>query len=571
MPARPSALLPLLHLGAALAALGPTLAAGALPGAGDGETAGHAFVATQVGRWARGIAPPGVADLLGHPQGPVPFWPVDPLLAAATAALSGFGPATPAALALVLLALHTAAGALPAALARRLGAAPLAAAAAGLALQLHPALLRPLGNGQREPLSLGLLALAAAALWAARRRPGLARPAAATALLAAASPTLAAPLPLLLPVAALRGATARGLLRLAAALALPAALLAAPLLLTETGPGGRLAPGRTPGGYHPAPDGLRVAVDGDPARLRAVPPPTRPPGPPPVVTPAAPPLPLPAPLHRLPTGLCLPAAALLALGPRRSRPFALAALALFALGPAPQLLLRALRVPIELPAPPLQALLQLTPWGAALGNPERLLLPALLLAALAAARAARGRPLATAALLALPVAEALARPHLLPAPATRFAPPPAILAALDAPFAVVPSGDAPAFHPRVGPKEALLWAAAAGQPVPADYGRGRRPADLPLQVALAAATGEPLDPRAWAQVPPGAAAGPDAWPAALPRVLLLEDRLPPAARAAARAWLAARGAPLADAPGLSVWARSPPPPAGSAPPTPPGG
>lgn len=556
------------------AAVGLVLAAVLLRGALDpgvrlgvatSEAPGRVFVSAQVWRWMRGDAAPGWADLLAWPEGR-PFWPVDPLVQLFEAPLQAWLGPDPAFTVMVggLLALGSFAAIR---LARAEGAGPASAVLAGAALTLSPTLLRNLRDAVTEALAVGLAAVAVGASLHAVRRPG-ARSAALAGLavlgLGMISPYLAVYLAVgwALALPFFLRTHAAGLGRLAVAGALACAVAAAPLLWAEGDAGGRLGPEWT-GGYHLDPAPLEYA-GGDRARL-----------PPPrgreataagasLVGSRVPP-PLERSLRRIPGGAALLVLCVGALLHGRARPWAALALAFWALGPAPGLAMRALGGGGLPPPPLLPRLLEMLPLTGAMGNPERMLGAWALLAAIAGAIALRGRPvwLTGAAALVLLTGE-LEQPRLR-APATRDPVPARVLSAAHGPMMVFPSGDPPAWHPSVSPKEALALAARADQPVAHDYGRGGTPADLPGLVRLAAIGGVPLGATAWpAARPPPTDDG--VW-AGLPftHVLLLEDRLDLQQRQHIRDWLAPRAPLLAEAPGVSLWgwpapATTPPPP-----------
>lgn len=527
--------------------------AGVRLGVATSEAPGRVFVSAQVWRWMRGDAPPGQADLMAWPDGRR-FWPVDPLVQFVEAplqALVGAGPAFTLVVGL-LLALGTYAAAR---LARSAGAGPASSLLAGAAVTLSPFVLRNLRDAVTESLALGVAAVAVGATLKAVREPGY-RPAVLAGLavlaLALTSPYYAVylavgwalALPLFLRQH--RG----GIGRVAVAGALACAVAAAPLIASEGGPDGRLGPDWT-GGYRldPAPlqyaGGQRARLP--PARGREA---TR--AGPSVVGPY-----LPAPvergLRRVPGGAALLLFALGALAHRRARPWAALALAFLALGPGPGLLVRAIGTGGVPPPPLLQRLLEALPLTGAMGNPERMLGAWALLAAVAGAVALRGRTalLALAGLLVFTTAE-LEQPRLL-APATRDPVPAPLLDAVEGPMLVFPSGDPPAWHPWVSPKEALALAGRADAPVAYDFGRGGTPADLPGIVRLAEIGGVPLGAHAWTEARP--IPGDDTLWASLPfsHVLLLEDRLDLQQRQHLRTWLQARAPLLADAPGVSLW------------------
>ncbi|MFH1465867.1 MAG: hypothetical protein ABIO70_15880, partial [Pseudomonadota bacterium] len=436
------------------------LASGRFLGQPFGEGWGHLYSVGQAVRWLGGGAWPGRADLLAYPDG-MGFWPVDPLVTGLGAMVAGLGGGGATAIAAgwmtaVLLLLFTA-GLGGWVLARTAGAGPWAATAAGLGLQLHPYLLRSAQDGVVEVLALGMLAAVGAAALYALRHPGRR----AWVLLLVAGLAVAAASPYyavyaviywvaLAPWMLWRGRRTPWL-RVGLVLGLAFGLVAAPLLVAESGPGGRLDPRFQSGGFQLAPQNpVLMAVDGSlapaPARL---------------VRPARPlqdeRKPTESwrdlrPLQSFPGGLVCALALGLGLLSRRGRPWALLALALFALGAGPQLLMRTLvpRAPVHWS--PLQELLQLLPLTRQLGNAQRLVvlyvLPALVGGACALGERARW---------ALLLATATLAEALLVLPGLRFATTDvdvdaAVLAALDGPTVTFPVGDPPLWCGRAPPQ-----------------------------------------------------------------------------------------------------------------------
>jgi hypothetical protein len=534
------------QLGVAVSASRLGLGPFTVPGAVYGEGWGRMAVTAQVLRWLQGAAPVGHADLFAAPAGR-PFWPVDPLLQALIAPVAAAVDLPTAWTFGVILLLWTA-GLGPTALARSLGAAPAAAVGAGLLVQLSPFALQNAADGVSEALALGPLALAAAAL--ARVGPtGWTGPAAAALaglLLGASSPYYGVYLMVLCPLLAVARGPRAGL-RGAAALGLGLGIAAAPLLLAESGPGGRLGQGRGPGGYALIAAPLVVITEHGPQEVR------RPPAPP--LRDLRPPASAPR-LPTLPGGWGPAAAALLALTAARAqapaRRWGAAAVALFLLGPGPALLSRRLGGP-RLPVGGLLGeLFQRLPLLSALGNADRWLAPAVLAACAGAALAARGRARAAALLAILGLAAADAAPRL-PLPAAWLPGP--LPPAVDGPLSVFPSGDPPWWHPAVAPKEGLWIAAMLGAPSPFDYGRGGAPSDAALMLALARHSRAPVGADALLLELAESPATP------LPHaLLLLDERLEPAEAAGARAFLAGAGATCAwDSGRWSLWTPAAPP------------
>jgi hypothetical protein len=499
-----------------------------------GEGWGHLFTVGQTARWLGGEALPGKADLLAFPGG-MPFWPVDPLVtglgAVVARAVGGGAPGIATGLMVAVLTLLILAGIGGWTLARAAGAGPWAATAAGLGVQLHPYLLRSGQDGVIEVLALGLLASLGAAAVHAQRHPGRrawALLALAGAATAAASPYFAVYAALtwavLLPWLRWRGG-AMTWIRIGLVLALVFGLVAAPLLMAERGPGGRLDPGFSAGGFQLAPQAsVLVAEDGSlsPAPRRLVEPPSP-------RADARTPLESWRDLRLLqsfPGGLTCALALGLALCSRRGRPWALLALVLFALGAGPQLVVRTLAPRAPLHISPLQELLQLLPLTRQLGNAQRMVV-LYLLPALAGGAVALGARARWAALLA----GAAVVESLLVMPGLRYATTSVdvdtrVLAALDGPTVTFPVGDPPLWCGRAPPKRALFLAAVHGQPLAGDYGRGRRPSDLDLVVTIARWTRVPVEERAATAALAAGLPAPD--PEGFTRLLLLFETLEPA-------------------------------------------
>lgn len=533
----------------------------AIPGAPLGEGWGRLWVTAQVGRWLRGQAPWGTADLLAWPQG-MPFWPTDPLVQAVQVPLSALlGDA--AALTAVTGLLLWLAGVGPHALARRLGAGPLGAAIAGLLVQGSPFVLRHGADLVLEALALGPAALAGAAVVAAHRAQ---HPSAATWLAvlagvgatAATSPYLAVYLALVCGLCAL--ATPRRWRRWAGvALAGAGAclLVLLPLWAAERGEQGRLGVDFAQRGYHLAPTavvhpstGARAAPRPPPSPAVGAAPSPRPP--------AAGPAPRPSALERLsrrvPGGAALLLASLSGLAWRPTRALSALALLLLLLSPEPWLTAAALQPRLPRFDGPLDAAMGALPMLSALGNAGRVVGAFVVVAAVIAARLCHRQPLLAPVLLLLGLAEAQARFPGLALPATPVQVQAGLLQDLDGPTVFFPSGDPPAWHPAVAPKELLFLAGRAGVPVAYDYGRGRIPVDLPVQARLSVLSDAPIGVAALRVAPalPDQAA---AW-AALPfrHLVILEERLAPEEVARLRPWLQTHATLAAEGPGWSRWA-----------------
>ena len=502
--------LPLLPLALAPAVLlRGSLAAGHFPGQTYGEGWGRLFAIGQVSRWLTGTAPVGRGDLLAHPDG-MTFWPVDPLTTGAAALLQliagGDAAASALALTTTFLVLLTLTGLGAWILARSLGASPWGASAGALALQLHPFVLRSAADSISEVLALGpLLLLGAAAVhaWRGGRRRWwlLGGAAAATAL---TSPYFAVYGAIfwvgLLPWAAWR----REARRWAGVAAVPLvvfSLVAAPLVWAEHGPGGRLDERFTGGGFQLAPSGqVMITAEGG-------------------ITPAPRPRPgsgagptshtaaksmgaFEAPsrwmwlLHRFPGGLACALAGILGLASRRSRPWALLALVMLALGAGPPLVKHVLTPgPTDISSP-LQDLLQLLPLTDRLGNAQRLVILWAIPACIAGGIAtARRWPLAVLLALVTITEAQLVFPELR-LPTSDVDVDTRLMDAIQGPVVTFPRGDPPLWNPSAAPKRSLFLATLHGGAVAADYGRGRTPADLDLVATLASWSAVALSPEA---------------------------------------------------------------------------
>lgn len=522
-------------------------------GVATSEAAGRVFVSAQVWRWLRGDAMPGHADLLAWPDGQS-FWPVDPLVQIVEAPMqAGLGPDLAFTLVVgLLLALSTYA---TARLTRAVGGGAASALVAGMAVTLSPFMLRNLRDAVTEALAVGIAAIAIGATHRVLRdssRASLSIAAAAVLALATSSPYyvvyLAIGWAMVTPFFARRSSPE--LARLAVVSAAACALAAAPLVVIEGSDGGRLGSSWR-GGYHLAPAAL-VHQDGRPAdrtksRAREA-------------TAAGPSFgsgfitaPLERGLRRVPGGAALLLIGVGSLAHRRARPWAAIALVLLVLGPGPGIVLRSLGTGVPPSPSVLQRMLEALPLTGAMGNPERVLGAWSLLAAVAGGIALRNRPLLLGLSGALVVATAeLEQPRLL-TPATRVTVPATVLASAHGAMVVFPTGDPPAWHPQVSPKEALALAARADVPVAYDYGRGHMPADLLAVVRLAQIGRVALSDQAWQaadRVPPDTIL----WPAlSFHHVLLLEDRLALQQRQHLRKWLEQNASVLAESPGVSLW------------------
>lgn len=511
-----------------------------LPGVELGEAWGRVFVTAQVSRWVTGEARPGQADLLAWPSG-MAFWPVDPLHQAIVVPLSWVVGDLTAHVAGTVLTLALA-GFGTAVLARTLGSGWLLAAAAGLAVQLSPTLIRHGSDAVLEALALGPLALAAAALLSAARRPegGLGLVFIGVLACAATSPYLAVYLLLLSPFAlVLVRPSPRRLLSLLVVAGLAAGLAAAPVLATELGPQGRLGPAFAEGGFRLNP-GERVIPSGDRPVPRQQPTrgvhETRPERPRHDRAPDRAPVALTV-VQRVPGGATLLLVTLVGLAFRRSRPLAALAMVVLLLGPEPWISARFFFNQLPRWEGPLAELFAHLPLLSGLGNSTRLVGLFVVLAACTAARLPGPPALIGALLLLLSSGEAAVRLPGLALPSTPVEVPAGVLEDLEGPTVFFPSGDPPTWHPRVAPKEVLFFAGRAEVPVAYDYGRTRLPADLPVQARLSVLADTAIARAALAEAP----ALPDeaeAW-AALPfeHLVVLEDRLAPDERARLTSWL----------------------------------
>ena len=536
----PVGLIAALHLAVALHAV--QLAVGPWRAVGQtyGEGWGRQFVTMQAVRWAQGVAPLGWADLLAAPDGRT-FWPVDPITQLVSVPIAAATDSATALLVAMIILLWTA-GFGPALLARTLGARWLGAALAGLLIQTTPLLLDNAADVILETLAFGPLAWVVGATRAAWHQPrwtGQLHAGVAWAVLAGTSPYAALSAGIALGGVLLWTGPLRGLPTLSAA-AIGAGLMLMPLVLAETGPGGRLTQNTGDAGYALIPGDL-VRID----QGRFVP----------VDRPTLPVLPdirapaTPAPLRDpVPAGTALLLAGLLGLTHRRARPWVLLGAGFLVLGPGPALLARQLHWGTLPLMGLLGTVLEVLPFGASLGNGSRLLVPWILAAAVGGAIGARGGLRMAVLVGAAALSIAQARPKWpLPASWLPGPLPPASLTA--GPLTVFPSGDPPWWHPAVAPKESLWIAGQMGTPVAFDYGRGGTPADRELMLQLAAASGVPVGRDALKQgLPPvtiqwGPSVG----------VLVLRDRLDAGAAAKLELFLEAHAQRLWTGQRTELW------------------
>ncbi|MBN1335827.1 MAG: hypothetical protein JXB39_07680 [Deltaproteobacteria bacterium] len=532
--------------------LAGTWRSGVVLGTPGGEAWGRMFVAAQVRRWLTGEATAGRADLLAFPEG-MPFWPVDPVVQVFQVPL-GAWLGEPRGLVAVAAGLLFLAGVGPYALARTAGASRLGALATGLLVQLSTPIHRNLREGILEVAAVGLLALAARACLLALKTPGWRRLLSVglfVALLAGTSPYYAVYLALGCAFAALcTPGRWRRWLGITLAGALACTLVAGPLVVLEGGEDGRLGSEWRSGGFHPAPSVLLQAevgeVDGDVSLSAASLASPDPPGP---KTMGVRTRPFEHLVHRLPGGMAILLALALGLGVSSGRSWALLSAAFFVTGPGLLLLLRLLGIHIPLEQAPLGRLLDAVPLTSVLGNPSRLVVTFLLPAAVAGGLAASRRWPWVVLLVGVAVADLTITLKPAIVPSFPYLEEPAVLAALHGPTVVFPSGDRPCWNPEVGPKEPAYLASRAGVPIATDYGRGRPPADLPVQVGLSRISGVPIGEHALK----GARTLELGPPAPFRCLLVLEDRLPPAGRERLLAWLAAHSDLLARGDRSSAW------------------
>lgn len=553
-PGRGDLLAALAHLLVALLLFRNALSLDRFPGVSLGEGWGRLFVTAQVRRWLDGDAPFGQADLLAWPGG-MSFWPTDPLVQVIQAPLSGpLGDTL--ALTLVSIAMLTLAGVGPHLLARTLGARPLAAAAAGVVVQLCPFVLRHGADLVLEALAIGPATIAAAAIahaLAAKvlRVPHLLGVGLGVLGCAATSPYYAIYLALVCGIWAVATRASRRRWRrwlwIAAFGAIACGLAILPLLLTESGPHGRLGPAFSGQGYAVTPTRV-VRPSGRPVPRRQ----GRMPSPRPeqaqqrqdAMSHLA---------QRIPGGATLLLLTLVGLCWARTRRLALLALLLLLLGPEPWL--AAARIVPHFPRQqgPLAALFSVAPITRSLGNAGRLVAAFAVLAALVGARLATRWPALAPVLVLCAGLEARARYRGLALPSTQIAVPAGVLDSLSGPTVFFPSGDPPMWHPQVAPKETLFLAGRAGVPVAYDYGRTRQPADLAVQVRLSRVADTPVGVSALRTSPalPDDAA---AW-SKLPfsNILVLGDRLEAGESEALSAWLSKHATLRLQRGDWSVW------------------
>jgi hypothetical protein len=513
-----------------------SLAAGHFPGQVFGEGWGRLFAAGQVARWLTGEAPPGHGDLLNHPDG-MAFWPVDPLTTLGSALLQLFGGGGPAAgaaaLTVTVFLLLALCGWAAWLLARSLGAGPWSACTAAVALQLHPYLLRSAADTITEVLALGpLLLLGAAALHAwrggARRWWLLGAAMLATALTSPYYAIYALVAWVALAPWVLWRRAWRPWLALAGVMVVAGSLAAAPLLLAEAGPDGRLDERFEGGGFQLAPSGQVLLSPQGTLGPAPRPTPTGGAGPTSAVAaermgPPGAPAPWRWVLHRFPGGLACGLALVMGLVCRRSRPWALLALGMFAVGAGPPLVKHALAPGPSDISSPLQELLQLLPLTSRLGNAQRLVVLYVVPALLAGGIATAARWPWALLLACTALAEGLLVFPALRLPTCDVDVDSSILAAVHGPVVTFPNGDPPTWNPRAPPKRALYLASLHGGPVAGDYGRGREPADQALLATLSAWSSTALAPDAAQR---GAALGlPAPRPEGFGQLLVLHESL----------------------------------------------
>ncbi|MEL6347531.1 MAG: hypothetical protein AAFV53_30755 [Myxococcota bacterium] len=499
-----------------------------------GEAWGRSFVTRQLLRWLTAKAPFGTADLINAPDGQR-LWPIDPalqLIQLPAEALLGAGQGLAVAAVFVLFfsgyATHR--------LCRTLGAPESSSTSAGLVVMVAPYLLRNLQDAVLEATAVGFIAFAIEQMVRVHHTPAPRRRWAATGgavlLLAGVSPYYT--VYLALGCAVLAGLTWRRWrvwAGIAGVSALACLLALGPLLWAEAGDNGRFLIQ----GYELVPGPLVYPGSDVPIRRPM-------PGLSPVEMP-----PWRTVIHRIPGGAAVMAATVLGLILPGGRRWALGGAVFFLAGPGVTASMRAaggMNVPM---VSPLQSLLGALPLTDTLGNPDRVFAGWILLVAVGASLAGRGRlRWLLAAIGAFAVFEAhLTFPGLL-APSTPVSVEPAVLDALKGPTVVFPSGDFGIFHPKVAPKEALFLAASAEVAVAADYGRLRVPADHGIQMALSAAAHVVVSARA-----PDLSAD---RAATFRSVLLLEDRLKPSSRTKARQWLQDQGGvEVASGETMSAW------------------
>lgn len=513
---------PIVYALLALTVMREALAAGFLPGTWSGEAWGRAAVSSSILRWLSGADPIGSTALLNWPDG-LALWPIDPLLqliAVPVEALLGGGAGVTA----VMLVLLTLAGLGPYWLARSLQASPLSAGLVGLLVQLTPYLLRNLMDAVVEVGAIGLVAIAVigirSALLSGTARAVL-RAGLGILLVAGSSPYYA--VYLMIGCAAAVLATPRlwrAWLKIAIIGAIACAVALLPLWLAEGGDHGRFVEHAPSQGYQHAPSPLVAGTL--PAAAPA--PMVRSGGRPPAWRRA---------IQRAPAGGAILLAGLFGLILPGGRRWVALGLLFFLGGPGPDLIGRMVGIRGTPMDGPLLTLLNSLPLTNSLGNPTRMLAPFALLSAVGFGAAMTRRRWLGLPVAVLMLAEAFFTLPSLSIPATPTKAEASVLAALEGPTVILPSGDFPIWSPVVAPKEAVFLAAQASVPIAADYGRQRIPSDVSIQLTLLQLAGAPYGAAA-PQLPAIRAAQFDS-------LLLLEDRFAPDGLARIRAWLEEQG------------------------------
>ncbi|MFT5683637.1 MAG: hypothetical protein ACI8RZ_004569 [Myxococcota bacterium] len=514
---------PLIYAILALTVMREALVGGHLPGTWSGEAWGRAAVSVGILRWLSADVPIGQSDLLNWPDG-LALWPIDPLLqllAVPVEAILGGGAGVTA----VMVMLLTLAGLGPYWLSRSLKASRLASGLVGLLIQLTPYLLRNLMDAVVEVGAIGLVAVAIIGIRAALQS-GTPRSVLLAGLgiflVAGSSPYYAVYL-VIGCAAAVAGTPGlwRRWLMVAGAGALACAIALAPLWLAEGGDHGRFVEHAPSQGYQHAPSPLVAGTLPEVSQ----PPMIRPGGRPPAWRRA---------IQRAPAGGAILLAGLIGLILPGGRRWVALGLLFFLGGPGPDLIGRMVGIrgtPLD---GPLLTLLNALPLTDSLGNPTRMLAPFALLSAVGFGLSMKKRWWLGIPVAALMITEALFTLPTLSIPATPTKAEPAVLAALEGPTVILPSGDFPIWSPVVAPKEAAFLSAQAGVPIAADYGRQRIPADLSVQLTLLRLAGAPYGV--------GATQLPAIRSAQFDSLLLLEDRFAADGLAAVRSWLVAQGA-----------------------------
>lgn len=523
-----------LYLLPALVLMRGVLAPSRMLGGPYGEATRKLFGHLQVLRWLRLEAPFGHADLIAWPDGRG-FWPVAPVLDLLQLPFTlSVGPvAGLSVLALLLLVLS---GVGPYLLVRTCGGGRPGAFVAGLLVQLCPFLLTNLGDAVVEVSSVGVAALAVAGLvrWHdSGRRLDLALAGLGVLATAGSSPYYAIYLALGCLVALpLTWRAWRRWLAFAGAGAVACSLVFGPVWLTERGDAGRLSETHSHGWS------LRPGELVDPADGQVLP---RRPSTGDGVASAPPPAWVRS-MARWQPGWVLALAALAGLATRRSRPWSILALIWFVLGPGVPLLLRQLGRAGEVQAP----LIWLLGEGF-LGNPTRLLVPWILSAAVALGLAVDRRWPAALVAVVLAFAEPIALKRGFELPSVEQPFDEVVVAAIDAPFSIFPSGDPPAWQPDVAFGESMLLAGLADQPIGYDFATGATDPSLGLTVRLATAGGVPIGEELYR----GRDRVDDA--DAPPLLVLLEDRI--RGPDAVRSELARTHEVVVEGPRQSLWRR----------------